>query len=1041
MDPSDLVGRIAEQLGEGPAGIEPLRLQPPPRVADHELVRPVGAGSYGEVWLARSVTGQWRAVKVVARARFESDRPYEREYRGVMQFEPISRTHPGLIQVLHVGRDDAAGAFYYVMELADSEGGQEGERGRPAGASPIAGTTGLPGGEIDAFVVRYRPRTLRSELNARGRLPVAEVVALGVGLSGALGHIHRHGLVHRDVKPSNVIFMRGQPKLADLGLVSTTNEARSFVGTEGFIPPEGPGTVQADLFAFGRLLYEAATGMDRCEFPAVPPDLDAWPDREAFLELNEVLTRLCAPEPSRRCANAAVAAGDLNLLLAGRSVRKAYGVERRLQRATRIAALAGGAVMLALGIVGFQEVRQRAAEARAGAERVLRLRAEAAERASQQQLYAAWLEQARATVRSGEVGQRIRALEAVRRAAAIRNTPELRREALAALALPDLRLERELPFGSRYTARQLDPTFERIAVCEGRGPVEIRAVGDHRSRVTLPASTNLMCYNVSWSPDGRFLVVKRDYDGYGYGEDLELWDVSGDVRQVRLIRDARRNVRAYHPRASSLLTSDAAGRIVTWDLASGTERDRRPLAGGITELLVYSPDGTRLAAVHPGPAGSAVSIYDAASLTLQASCPFGTAITTAAWHPHGDWLAVTDLSGTVHQVAADAGTARALGRHRAEAVTAVFDRAGDYLITGGWERSLICWDLRTGQRGFGVELDSYQVQVRADGRQWALLTPGGVQLHAFEPPVPREFAEDLGSRLRFAAFSADGRWLAASADERLGVWDLARPGPGALTADGVEASPYWSPDGRELFGSRRDQACLRWRVVPAPEHGLAPRLEPLELARPAGFTWFSVNGDQAAWTTTRGSQVVGLDQLLPRDDGWIRTAPGMNGISPDRRWLAIYQGYTSSLHVYHLPSLEPAARLDCLAAIAGFQFSPMGDEVAVASRGQVEFWSIGDWRRTRVLTNFAGIPHVGVLVQPDGRGWWLAPEARFACLYTAGSLAPQLPLPSALAPLALSPDGRQLAVSVEARRLQVWDLQEVRRHLQALGLDWADAGH
>ena len=1039
MDPSELAGRIAVQLGGGAGGIEPCRPHPPPRVADHELVRPVGAGSYGEVWLARSVTGQWRAVKVVARARFESDRPYEREYRGVVQFEPISRTHPGLVQVLHVGRDDAVGAFYYVMELADSEGGLEGGHGRPAGAFGNAGMTGPPGGEIEPFVARYRPRTLRSELNARGRLPVAEVVALGVELSGALGHIHRHGLVHRDVKPSNVIFVRGQPKLADLGLVATTNEARSFVGTEGFIPPEGPGTVQADLFAFGRLLYEAATGLDRCEFPAVPPDLDAWADREAFLELNEVLTRLCAPEPSRRCANAAVAAGDLNLLLAGRSVRKAYGVERRLQRATRIAVLAGAAVVLALGIVGLQEVRQRAAEARAGEERVLRQRAEAAERTSRQQLYAAWLEQARATVRSGEVGQRFRALEAVRRAAAIRNTPELRREALAALALPDLRLEREIPAGSRYTARQLDPTFERIAVCEGRGPVEIRAVADDRCLASLPASTNLLCYNLTWSPDGRFLVVKRDHDGYVHGEDLELWDVSGDGRRVLLIRDARRSVRAFHPHVPTLLTCDAADRIVTWEVVSGTERDRRPLAGGTTELLVYSPDGTRLAAIHPGPTGSVVSIYDAARLTLQASCPFGNLVTTAAWHPHGGWLAVTDLSGSVHQLAADTGTARALGRHRAEAVTAVFDRAGDYLITGGWERSLICWDLRTLQRGFGIELDSYHVQVRADGRQWALLTQGGVQLHAFEPPVPREFAEDLGARLRFAAFSADGRWLAASADERLGVWDLASTAPGALTADGAEASPYWGPEGHELFGSRRDQDCFRWRVVPAPARGIAPRLERLELARPAGFTWFSVAANQVAWTTTRGSQVVGLDLLLPRDDGWTRTAPGMNGISPDRRWLAIYQGYTSTLHVYHVPGLEPAARLDCLAAIAGFQFSPAGDEVAVASRGQVEFWSTSDWRRTRVLTNFAGIPHVGVLVQPDGRGWWLAPEQRFACLYTAGSLAPRLPLPSTLAPLALSPDGRQLAVSVEARRLQVWDLLEVRRHLQALGLEWADA--
>ena len=62
-----------------------------PRVPEHELVRCVGAGSYGQVWLARSVLGSWRAVKVVHRRLFREDRPYEREYLGVQRFEPLSR--------------------------------------------------------------------------------------------------------------------------------------------------------------------------------------------------------------------------------------------------------------------------------------------------------------------------------------------------------------------------------------------------------------------------------------------------------------------------------------------------------------------------------------------------------------------------------------------------------------------------------------------------------------------------------------------------------------------------------------------------------------------------------------------------------------------------------------------------------------------------------------------------------------------------------------------------------------------------------------
>src|SRR6266850_6222942 len=93
--------------------------KPAPVVPDHELLRCVGRGSYGEVWLARSVMGTYRAVKIVYRRRFEHERPYEREFGGIQKFEPVSRTHEGLVDILQVGRNEQEGYFYYVMELAD----------------------------------------------------------------------------------------------------------------------------------------------------------------------------------------------------------------------------------------------------------------------------------------------------------------------------------------------------------------------------------------------------------------------------------------------------------------------------------------------------------------------------------------------------------------------------------------------------------------------------------------------------------------------------------------------------------------------------------------------------------------------------------------------------------------------------------------------------------------------------------------------------------------------------------------------------------
>ncbi len=213
-----------------------------PLVPDYELLRRIGGGSYGEVWLARSkATGILRAAKIVWRRSFDDDRPFQREFEGIQRFERISREHPSQLALFHIGRNEEGGYFYYVMELGDDLQNR---------LDPES----------------YSPRTLRAELS-NGRLPAARVLEVGLALTEALGHLHRRGLVHRDVKPSNVIFVNGRPKLADIGLVTDASDRCSIVGTEGYLPPEGPGAPQGDIFALGKVLYEAATSLDRREFP------------------------------------------------------------------------------------------------------------------------------------------------------------------------------------------------------------------------------------------------------------------------------------------------------------------------------------------------------------------------------------------------------------------------------------------------------------------------------------------------------------------------------------------------------------------------------------------------------------------------------------------------------------------------------------------------------------------------------------------------------------------------------------------------------
>ena len=222
-----------------------------PAVPDHELVRRIGGGSYGDVWLARTTVGTWRAVKVVFRDRFTDARPYEREFHGMQKFEPLSRGNEAFVDILQIGRNDAGGYFYYVMELADDTNAEVGTRSAdlpPASPEPI------PHSAL-RDPRSYVPKTLSKVLLQRGRLPVTECLELGLTLNLGLAQLHRAGLIHRDIKPSNLIFVGGVPKLADIGLVIEVAEARSFVGTEGFIPPEGPNSPQADLYSLGKVLY------------------------------------------------------------------------------------------------------------------------------------------------------------------------------------------------------------------------------------------------------------------------------------------------------------------------------------------------------------------------------------------------------------------------------------------------------------------------------------------------------------------------------------------------------------------------------------------------------------------------------------------------------------------------------------------------------------------------------------------------------------------------------------------------------------------
>lgn len=268
-----------------PRRIETAVAEPLPATPGFELFQPpFGRGAYGNVWLAKNAAGQWRALKVIYLKHFNGDAaPYEREFNGVSRYKPVSDKHPGLLRVDFVSKK-SNGYFFYAMELGDS----------------------LTSDWHDEPTT-YKPRDLGGERSRSPdrRLPRTDCIRIGIALADALTFLHKNGLTHRDIKPGNVIFVNGEPKLADLGLIADIrpdDETKTFVGTPGYMPPppEPPGTPLADIYALGMLLYVVSTGNNAAFFPEIATTLVNTPEPAPYLALNAIILKACQPEPAKR---------------------------------------------------------------------------------------------------------------------------------------------------------------------------------------------------------------------------------------------------------------------------------------------------------------------------------------------------------------------------------------------------------------------------------------------------------------------------------------------------------------------------------------------------------------------------------------------------------------------------------------------------------------------------------------------------------------------------------------------------------------------
>jgi serine/threonine-protein kinase len=237
------------------------------RLGPYEVIERVGAGGMGEVYRARDTRlDRHVALKILPPS---TARQHEARARLEQEARTISSlNHPNICALYDVGRE--GDVDYLVMEFLEGE-------------------------------------TLRMRLT-RGPLATGELVRYGIEIADALDRAHRQGVVHCDLKPSNIVLTESGAKLLDFGIARLHGATEAAVhGTPAYTPPEvlrgDAPDARSDIFSMGATLYEMATGRRAVD--------DAGPMRDGDRRIAAIIARALEPERQRRYQSAAELRRDL----------------------------------------------------------------------------------------------------------------------------------------------------------------------------------------------------------------------------------------------------------------------------------------------------------------------------------------------------------------------------------------------------------------------------------------------------------------------------------------------------------------------------------------------------------------------------------------------------------------------------------------------------------------------------------------------------------------------------------------------------------
>jgi serine/threonine protein kinase/WD40 repeat protein/Flp pilus assembly protein TadD len=898
-----------------------------------------------------------------------------------------------------------------------------------------------------------------------------EIARLGAQIADALDYAHRQNIIHRDIKPSNLLLdTQGNAWVTDFGLAKLVegedlSGSQDLVGTLRFMAPErfrGVTDRRGDIYALGATLYEllalrpAFDERDQIQLidqiTHQPPAPLRQHDRRIPRDLETIVHRVVAKDPKDRCDTAGELRDELRRFLEGRPTRwRRVGPAEQFRRWCKRNPVVAGLNALAAALTIIIAIVSTVAAYRNGrlAEELKGQRDEASRNLVQakKNLIQAHTTEAESRRQGRRVGQRFAALGAIERA--MRLAPEvgiteaerfrLRNEAIAALALPDLRVAKELDVPrAKENGFAVDPGFERYAFRLDDGTVVVRRLADDSELFRL-ASLPPPDGHAGFSPDGRYLAMTS-----GGGDILQVWD----LQEQRLVLTDRQRAGAnpinwsIRPDGRELALGRQDGSIVFYELASGRLLRSWAQYSFHSGLLAYSPDSSKLA-IRPKD-GSTVQIVSCEGARRLATLPHPAVADHFVWNPRRPHLLAVACEDNVIYIW-DVETGQQTATLKGETYNGIiiaYHPNGELLASRGWHGVLRLWDTRTG-RMLLSQPSSWSSTLEFDrtGR-WLSVDATVEKARILEIAdaaecrtlVREPFRED--DRHGALAIDPAGRRVVTTGPV-LTVWDLLTGATLATLSVNYSHRVLFDPSGAVLTSR---PFLLRWPVGEV--SGGATIIGPPRMLQFEGSHGFSISreGRTIAWPRGAAGGLV-FDAADPTRFHRLQPLRSCDDIalSPDGRWAV-----TGSFHVkegMHLWDAQTGRLVHDFPGVpdevgTGRAFSPDGRWLAVNWDGWVLFETTTWTPRVRL---FRGASN-GLAFAPDSRTAVYDDNAETLILVEVESgreLARlQDPEQARIRTTEFTPDGSHLVTILRDRHyLRVWDLRVIRRRLAELRLD------